>query len=173
MWRQWRAETVGAAVSSLALKVFTVGFGVAVLFITIQAVNGDSTLGSPAGLIRTVVGRSVIGRSEYLYSPHAASEGMATVAAMFPDGDVVSSTSTRWSVPVATPSDAAPPGGTCLTQALHASPLQLLAPRVERKDGPGHRSFERHEEQERLLRVDGPGLDRIQLAVEGRTVVDP
>jgi hypothetical protein len=172
MWRQWRAETVGAAVSSLALKVFTVGFGVAVLFITIQAVNGDA-LGSPARLIRTVVGRSVIGRSEYLYSPHAASEGMATVAAMLPDGDVVSSTSTRGSVPVAAPSDAAPPGGTCLAQALHASPLQLLAPRVERKDGPGHRSFDRHEEQERLLRVDGPRLDRIQLAVEGRTVVDP
>ncbi len=46
MWRQWRAETVGAVVSTVALMVFTIGFGAAVLFITVQAMNGDATLGS-------------------------------------------------------------------------------------------------------------------------------
>jgi ATP-binding cassette subfamily B protein len=46
MSRQWRAETVGALVSTLALVVFTIGFGGAVLFITVRAVNGDATLGS-------------------------------------------------------------------------------------------------------------------------------
>ena len=60
-----------------------------------------------------------------------------------------------------------------LAQALHRSALQFLAPRVERNDRPGHRSLDWHEEQERLLRVDGPGLDRVQLAVEDRAVVHP
>jgi ATP-binding cassette, subfamily B, bacterial len=44
--RQWRAETLGAAVSTAALMLFTVGFGGAVLFITVRSVEGAATLGS-------------------------------------------------------------------------------------------------------------------------------
>jgi ATP-binding cassette subfamily B protein len=44
--RQWRAETVGAVVSTAALMLFTLGFGGAVLFVTVQSLHGDATLGS-------------------------------------------------------------------------------------------------------------------------------
>ncbi len=44
--RQWRAESLGAAVSTAALMMFTLGFGGAVLFVTVRAVHGAATLGS-------------------------------------------------------------------------------------------------------------------------------
>jgi ATP-binding cassette subfamily B protein len=44
--RQWRAETVGAVISALALMVFTAGFGGAVLFVTIRSIDGAATVGS-------------------------------------------------------------------------------------------------------------------------------
>jgi ATP-binding cassette, subfamily B, bacterial len=44
--RQARAETIGAAVSTLALMLFTAGFGAAVLFVTVRAAHGDATVGS-------------------------------------------------------------------------------------------------------------------------------
>src|SRR3954454_21083697 len=44
--RQWRAESIGAVVSTAGLMLFTVGFGGAVLFVTIQALNGGASIGS-------------------------------------------------------------------------------------------------------------------------------
>src|SRR4051812_49161620 len=44
--RQWKAEWVGATVSTLALMVFTLGFGAAILLITVQALHGSATIGS-------------------------------------------------------------------------------------------------------------------------------
>jgi ATP-binding cassette subfamily B protein len=44
--RQWRAETLGALVSTLALLVFTAGFGAAVYVVTVSSVEGAATLGS-------------------------------------------------------------------------------------------------------------------------------
>ena len=44
--RMWRAETIGVVVSTIALMVFTLGFGGAVLFITLRSVEGAATLGS-------------------------------------------------------------------------------------------------------------------------------
>jgi ATP-binding cassette, subfamily B, bacterial len=42
----WRAEAAGMIVSTVALMVFTVGFGGALLFITLRSIEGDATLGS-------------------------------------------------------------------------------------------------------------------------------
>ncbi len=44
--RQWRAESVGAAVSAAALVVFTVGFGGAVLYVTNRSLHGGATIGA-------------------------------------------------------------------------------------------------------------------------------
>ncbi len=44
--RQWRAESIGAVVSTAGLMLFTVGFGGAVLFVTIEALNGGASIGS-------------------------------------------------------------------------------------------------------------------------------
>ena len=44
--RQWRAETVGAAVSAAALMLFTLGFGGAVLYMTVESLHGHTTVGS-------------------------------------------------------------------------------------------------------------------------------
>ena len=44
--RQWRAESVGALVSTAALMLFTAGFAGAVLFVTVRAAHGGATIGS-------------------------------------------------------------------------------------------------------------------------------
>src|SRR3954451_755595 len=44
--RQWRAESTGAAVSTAALMLFTIGFGASVLFVTVQALHGGTSIGS-------------------------------------------------------------------------------------------------------------------------------
>ncbi len=44
--RQWRAETQGAIVSTLALMLFTLGFGGALLLVTRQSLHGSATIGS-------------------------------------------------------------------------------------------------------------------------------
>jgi ATP-binding cassette, subfamily B, bacterial len=44
--RQWRAESTGAAVSTVALMVFTAGFGASVLFVTVRALHGGASIGS-------------------------------------------------------------------------------------------------------------------------------
>ncbi len=46
MGRQWKAETQGAVVSTLALIFFTLGFGGALLLVTVQALHGDTSIGS-------------------------------------------------------------------------------------------------------------------------------
>jgi ATP-binding cassette subfamily B protein len=43
---QWRAETTGALVSAAALALFTVAFAGSLLFITVQTVHGDASLGT-------------------------------------------------------------------------------------------------------------------------------
>jgi ATP-binding cassette subfamily B protein len=44
--RQFRADRAGAVVSTVALTLFTVGFGAAILFITARSVSGEATVGA-------------------------------------------------------------------------------------------------------------------------------